>query len=200
MAWRCSALTPIAALVLCAMLLAWWTLGFRAFTSFSAARVGAGELPRTAPLMPLVDERGERWELGAPSERYRLVQPMYLNCPDACPIAMSGINQLIDDLSDLIPSRLNVVSVSVAHDSPDALHKMWTAHGAPVGWSMASLTNASLTAELAQLGVWMFRRPDGLINHSLDLWLIDPAGDVVDVFSPDEEKASVARSIRERIR
>lgn len=194
---------PLAIVVPVVVLGAWlglagsWTHGFRAFTSFSTARLAAGPLPRPAPPLPVVDESGERWDVAAPSPKYRLVQAMYLRCPDVCPIAMGNLGRVAHDLKEAIPERLRIVSLSVDRDSPESLHAMWKAHGSPVGWSMASLTGSGVDETLATLGVWMFRRSDGLINHGLDLYLIDPRGLVVDVFSPDEDPTAIAARIRQ---
>lgn len=177
-------------------LAAFWTHGFRAFTSFSAARVAAGPVPRPAPPLPVVDERSARWDVAAPSPRYRLVQAMYLRCPDVCPIAMGGLGRIARDLADLIPDRLRVVSLSVDRDPPSALEAMWSAHGSVAGWSMAALMDDSTDETLARLGVWTFRRRDGLINHSLDILLLDPAGEVVRVFSPDDDADAIAAGVR----
>ena len=176
-----------------------WTPGFRAFTSFSAARVAAGPLPRAAPPLPVVDQSGAKWDVGAPSPQYRLVQAMYLRCPDVCPIAMGGLGRIVHDLDDLVPDRLRVVSLSVDRDPPSSLEAMWSAHGAHIGWSMAALEGDSADRTLARLGVWKYRRRDGLINHSLDLLLLDHAGRVVHVFSPDEDADAVAAEVRRMI-
>lgn len=199
MSRRWSAAAPIAALGLWLLIIGAWTHGFQAFTSFSAAVAAAGPLPRRAPSLPVVDEQGERWDLGAPSAQYRLVQAMYLNCPEACPIAMAGTGRLASQLKDLIPGRLRVVSLSIDNDPPEALRGMWAAHGSHAGWSMAALTTSPVEPPLEQLGVFMFRRSDGLINHGLYLFLIDPSGEVVDVFSPDDDMGAVARQIRARL-
>lgn len=190
-------LIPVAVLGAWLGLAGFWTHGFRAFTSFSTARFAAGSLPRRAPPLLVVDEHGERWDVAAPSPQYRLVQAMYLRCPDVCPIAMGNLGRVAHDLKKEIPDRLRIVSLSIDHDSPEALHAMWTAHGSPAGWSMASLTGSDIDKTLAKLGVWMFRRPDRLINHGLDIYLLDPRGVVVDVFSPDELPSEIAAQLRQ---
>jgi cytochrome oxidase Cu insertion factor (SCO1/SenC/PrrC family) len=125
---------------------------------------------------------------------------MYLRCPDVCPIAMVRLGTLARNLADLIPGRLRVVSISIDGDPPAALHDMWLAHGSRAGWSMAALTDGPVEPTLKRLGIWMFRRPDGLINHGLDIFLLDPRGDVVDVLSPDEEPETIAQRLRSEMR
>lgn len=173
-----------------------WTHGFRAFTSFSAARVAAGELPRPSPPLPVVDERGQRWDVGARSAELRLVQAMYLRCPDVCPVAMSRLGSIRRELGELVPTRVRIVSLSVDRDEPSALGDMWRAHGSPAGWSMAALTGASIEQTLAELGIWMRRRPDGLINHGVDILLLDREGRVVRIFSAEDDASTIAAEVR----
>ena len=85
---------------------AWWTHGFTAFTAFSAAVAAAGPLPRSAPRFEVIDQGGRTIDLGARDGGYRLVQAMYLRCPDICPLAMSRLQRLAAALSDVPPSRL----------------------------------------------------------------------------------------------
>jgi cytochrome oxidase Cu insertion factor (SCO1/SenC/PrrC family) len=125
---------------------------------------------------------------------------MYLRCPDVCPIAMVRLGRLVTDLADLIPGRLRVVSLSVDHDAPSALHEMWLAHGSHTGWSMAALVDEPVAPTLQRLGVWMLRRRDGFINHGADLFLLDRRGDVVAVLSPDEDADAAEARIRNVMR
>lgn len=194
------AAAPATALAMWLLLASWWTHAFRAFTNFSAARLAAGPVPRSSPPLRVVDQHGVSWDVASPSSQYRLVQAMYLRCPDLCPVAMARLGLLARNLGDMIPDRLRIVSLDVEGDPPSALHEMWVAHGSHEGWTMASLAEAPVDATLRRLGVWIQRRPDGLINHGLDLLLLDPTGDVVDVMAPEEDEGAMADRIRRRIR
>lgn len=181
-------------------LVAGWTHRFQAFSSFSAARLAAGPLPRAAPPLIAVDQDGATWDVGAPGGGYRLVQAMYLRCPDVCHIAMGRLAQLTRALADVERSRLRIVSLSIDHDSPAALQQMWRAHGSRSGWTMAALTADPVEPILERLGVYVFRRSDGLINHGVDILLIDPEGRVVRIFSADEGVQAVAEAVRSEVR
>lgn len=197
---RAAAAAPVLVLGVWVWLAAWWTHGFRAFTSFSYARVAAGPLPRLAPPLRAIDEHSEHWDVAAPGDAYRLVQAMYLGCPDVCPIAMGRLGSVSRYLADLVPGRLRVVSLSIDHDPPAALRGMWVAHGSHAGWSMASLEDDPVEPTLRRLGVYMFRRRDGIINHGLDIFLLDPKGVVVDVLSPDDDPEAIANRVRRSVR
>lgn len=193
---RWAALAPIAILASWVGVAGFWTYGFHAFTSFSAAIADAGPLPRPAPSLDVIDQDDRSWDVGAPREGFVLLQAMYLRCPDACPIAMGRLHETAHHLADRIPEDLRIVSLSVDHDPPSELRSMWEMHGAMAGWTMASLTAQPVQDPLAKLGVWMSRRSDGLINHSLDLFLIDPTGRVIRTFDPDQEPIAIAAAVR----
>ncbi len=195
-AWA-AGVAPLFVIACAVALIGGWTHGFRAFTNFSIALLEAGPIPRPAPALPVIDERGSQWDVAAPSDRYRLVQAMYLRCPDGCPIAMSNLARVSVLLKDLIPSKLQVISLSVDHDPPEQLAAMWRAHGAHEGWSMASLVGPDSDATMARLSVWIFRRKDGLINHGLDAFLLDPSGKIVRIYSPDMRPVDMAAELRE---
>lgn len=187
---------PVGMAIAAVFVLASWTHGFQAFTSFSAARVAAGPLPRPAPPLLVVDARGTRYDLAAPGPAFRLVQAMYLRCPDVCPIAMANLGQVQYALRDLSPGRVEVVSLSIDGDSPRDLLDRWRAHGSPEGWTMASLEATDGANAMERLGIWVYRRRDGLINHSTDMVLIDRAGRVVRVFRADGDPGVIAAEIR----
>ncbi|MCO5044403.1 MAG: SCO family protein [Verrucomicrobia bacterium] len=190
-------LTPALVILLGGAVFSGWTHGFRAFTNFSAARIAAGPIPRKAPPLIARDQNGDVWDVAAPSEEYRLVQAMYLNCPDACPIAMSKLGKVATILArEEMPANLRIVSISVDHDAPQDLLEMWDAHGAHPAWTMASLTETNLDATLEKLGVWVFRRPDGIINHGLDTYLLDPSGTIIRIYTADDRLEDIVADLR----
>lgn len=178
---------------------AWWTHGFAAFTSFSAAVEAAGPLPRPAPRFDVIDQEGRSLDLGARGTGYRLVQVMYLNCPDVCPMAMSRLRRVAAALSDVPPSRLRAVSVSADGDPPERLRTAWEAYGSLPNWSFVTPAEGAGGDPFRELGVWVFRRPDGLINHGLDIFLIDPEGRVVRILSADEDPERLTAMVREAV-
>jgi len=177
-----------------------WTHGFAAFTSFSAARVAAGPLPRPAPSFAVIDHEGRNLDLGSAATAFRMVQPMYLSCTTACPIAMSRLHHLAHLLSDIPPERLQAVSVSVDNDPTDAMRSAWEAHGSPANWSFVTPVDGAGDRELRDLGVWLYRRADGLVDHSVDIFVIDPAGQVVRILSVDDDVEQLAATMREVVR
>lgn len=176
-------------------ILGWWTHGLSAFTSYSATLVEAGPLPRRAPPLRFIDTDGTITDATRGEPPYRLLQFFYARCPDACPLAMGRIPRIEAALGDLVPTRVRILSLSFDHDSPELLREMWIAHGRPPGWTIAPLADPHPEELLRRLGVLVIRRDDGLINHSLDFFLLDSQGEVRAVFSPDATPGAIASAI-----
>ncbi len=49
---------------------------------------------------------------------------------------------------------------------------------------MAQPADGSIDQVTREFGIWVFAKSDGTINHSADLFLIDPGGRIVRVISP----------------
>ena len=52
---------------------------------------------------------------------------------------------------------------------------------------MAQPADNSIDRVTEEFGIWVFAKSDGTINHSADLFLIDPAGRIVRVISPQSD-------------
>jgi len=189
-------LVPLVAALGVVAILGWWTHGLKAFTSYSATLIEAGPLPRQAPPLPFIDTiTGEITDATRGEPAFRLVQFFYASCPEACPLAMGRVHRIEAALGDLVPTRVQILSLSFDHDSPEVLREMWVAHGRPAGWTIAPLVDPHPEESLRSMGVLVIRRDDGLINHSLDLFLLDSDGQVRAVFSPDDPPEEIASTI-----
>ncbi len=189
-------LVPLLVLLGVVAILGWWTHGLKVFTSYSATLIEAGPLPRQAPPLRFIDTAsGEIVDATRAEPAYRLIQFFYANCPAACPLAMGRIHGIKAALGDLVPTQVQIVSLSFDHDSPEALREMWVAHGRQADWTIAPLIDPHPEELLRRLGVLVIRRDDGLINHGLDLFLLDSQGQVRAVFSPDDRPEDVASTI-----
>jgi protein SCO1/2 len=188
------------------VLLAWWTHGFRAFTTDSAALAAAGPLPRPAPSLSFRQPTNEHTSLSAYRGRYVLLTFMYLHCPDVCHRVTARLHQALSQLADgLVPDRLVFLSLSLdpARDSAVSLNEHWRLLEAGPGWIVGGLEEEDGRIQdesLARLGVWVTRLPDGEINHAASSFLIDPDGDVVAVFRPEVSADSLVGALRDLVR
>lgn len=163
-----------------------WTLGFSAFTSYSYALTKAGPLPRAAPDISFVDQFGNERRLASLRGRHVLLHVFYGTCLTICPIVIEDLRELYSDLSAAQRSKLVILSISVdsLRDTTERLLDLWREEGAFEGWIMAQPADNSIAKVTQEFGIWVFAKSDGTINHSADLFLIDPAGRIVRVISP----------------
>lgn len=182
----------------------WWTYGFRAFTTDSAALAAAGPLPRPAPPLNFIDAAGDTTTLARYRGRYLLLTFMYLHCPSVCQLVTQRLHQARADLADATPGRLLFLSVSLDPERDDsaALADHWRALGSAAGWVVGRLARPvdhRQAADLARLGVWMSRERSGRIDHAASTFLLDPAGNVVDVFRPEVPATALVAAVRRRL-
>jgi cytochrome oxidase Cu insertion factor (SCO1/SenC/PrrC family) len=122
-----------------------------------------------------------------------LVSFVYLDCPDACPIANAVLQQLDRDVAERpeLAGRITLVSVSVdpARDTPERMAGLRAALAPRGRWRF--LTAASVPAlepVLADFGQDALRAAgaDGrprVVSHTLKLFLVDGAGRIRNVYS-----------------
>jgi protein SCO1 len=188
--------TRFTALLVCALLLGGgcslvyvWTWGFSAFTSYSYALSKAGPLPRLAPDISFVDQFGHERQLASLRGRHVLLHVFYGSCLAICPIVIEQLREVYSDLSAAQRSKLVIISISVdsLRDTTERLLDLWREEGAFAGWIMAQPADNSINRVTKEFGIWVFTKSDGTINHSADLFLIDPAGRIVRVISPQAD-------------
>ena len=188
--------TRFMALLVCLLLLGGgcglvyvWTWGFSAFTSYSYALSKAGPLPRLAPDISFVDQFGHERQLASLRGRHVLLHVFYGSCLTICPIVIEELREVYSDLSAAQRSKLVIMSISVdsLRDTTERLLDLWREEGAFAGWIMAQPADNSIDRVTKEFGIWVFTKSDGTINHSADLFLIDPAGRIVRVISPQSD-------------
>ena len=188
--------TRFMALLVCLLLLGGggglvyaWTWGFSAFTSYSYALSKAGPLPRLAPDISFVDQFGHERQLASLRGRHVLLHVFYGSCLTICPIVIEELREVYSGLSAAQRSKLVIMSISVdsLRDTTERLLDLWREEGAFAGWIMAQPADNSIDRVTKEFGIWVFTKSDGTINHSADLFLIDPAGRIVRVISPQAD-------------
>ncbi len=163
-----------------------WTLGLSAFTSYSYTLSKAGPLPRAAPNISFVDQFGNDRQLASLQGRYVLLHAFYGSCLTVCPIVIEQLREVYSELLASERDKLVILSISVdpARDTIDRLRDLWHNEGAFEGWIIAQPAARSIARVTQELGIWVFAKNDGTINHSADLFLIDPNGRIIRVISP----------------
>lgn len=174
-----------------------WTLGFSAFTSYSYALNEAGPVPRPAPDVTFVDQFDHERSLASLQGRHVLLHVFYGTCLTVCPLVIEQLREIYAELPAADRDRLAIVSVSVdpARDTVERRQDLWREAGAFEGWIIAQAREPSLDRVTQEFGFWVFAKADGTINHSGDLFLIDPGGRIVRVFSPQSNSERLRREL-----
>lgn len=174
-----------------------WTLGFSAFTSYSYALSSAGPLPRAAPDVSFIDQFGNERSLAALRGRRVLLHAFYGTCLTVCPIVIEELRELYSDLTPGQRRALVILSISVdpARDTTERRAELWREEGAFEGWIIARPADRSIDRVAQELGIWVFAKSDGTINHSADLFLIDTAGSIVGVISPQSNSDQMRKEL-----
>jgi len=118
-----------------------------------------------------------------------LLHVFYGSCVTICPIVIEELREVYSGLSAAQRSKLVIMSISVdsLRDTTERLLDLWREEGAFAGWIMAQPADNSIDRVTKEFGIWVFTKSDGTINHSADLFLIDPAGRIVRVISPQPD-------------
>lgn len=174
-----------------------WTMGFSAFTSYSYALNSAGPLPRAAPDFSFIDQFGNERRLNSLQGRRVLLHAFYGTCLTVCPIVIEQLREVYSDLSPEKRNALVILSISVdpARDTTERLAELWRDEGGFKEWIIARPADRSIDRVAQELGIWIFAKSDGTINHSADLFLIDPVGQIVRVISPQSNSEQIRHAL-----
>ena len=148
----------------------------------------------------LRDQTGARVGLDVFRGHPVLVSMFYASCPDACPLLIEEIRQLESTLPAPVRADLRVLLVSLdpARDTPDALGRLARARG--IGserWRLLTAEDDFVRDIAAVLGVKFRQLPDGTINHSTVIALLDRAGRIdLRLDGLGQPKAALAARLR----
>jgi protein SCO1 len=148
----------------------------------------------------LRDQTGARVGLDLFRGHPVLVSMFYASCPDACPLLIEEIRQFESTLPAPVRADLRVLLVSLdpARDTPEALGRL--ARARRIGsarWRLLTAEDDVVREIAAVLGVKFRQLPDGSINHSTVLALLDRAGRIdLRLDGLGQPKATLAARLR----
>ena len=176
-----------------------WTLGLSAFTSYSYALVKAGPLPRAAPDIAFIDQFGNERQLVSLRGRHVLLHVFYGTCLTICPVVIEELREIDAAMPAAQRDKLVILSISAdpARDTTEHLLDLWRGEGAFENWIMAQPTGSSFDRIWREFGIWVFQKTDGTINHSVELFLIDPAGRIIRVFPAQADDDRIRQDVEE---
>ncbi len=188
-AWRRAWLSALPVL-LCACL-ARSAIAHEVKASPSLSDVGISLAPRLpvikpAPDFTLLDTSGRPVRLLALRGRAVLLSFIYTRCSAACPLATQRMVLLHERLmhAGLRGTVFLSVSVDPERDSSLALDRYATHFRGPLeGWKFLRDEPERVRRVLALYDEWTRPQPNGDIDHPARIYLIDPRGDIREIYS-----------------
>jgi len=159
--------------------------------SFSATAVGGPPpfpvMGKAAPDFVLTNQRGARVQLGQFRGKIVLLNFIYTNCDDVCPIVTAALARVQRELVQRRWWATDVVFVSVttdpARDSPAVLAKFATRYRAdPNGWHFLTGAPAAVRQVLKAYGIQVQPKGKGLQDHYLPTFVIHRDGVVLGTY------------------
>ncbi len=190
------ALIPILSLSICLSVFWQWTDGFSAFTVFSYTLNKAGEMPRAFPSLKIITQDSAIVDLEE-VPKFKLLNFVYLNCPYACHKINNRIGEIYPFFNDSSKKEVEVefytLSFDLERDHLQKIKNYRSLYGDEIEhWTFAlpfQFTNQEFQRLLKEIGIWAYKAPEnGMINHSLYLYLISPENKIIKIFDPTREK------------
>jgi len=164
--------------------------------------------PKTLQTFTAVDENGNGFGLDQLIGKWSFLFFGYTHCPDVCPVTLGMFNQVLKQLKQegrTGPEQMIFVSVDPARDTPPRLKEYvnyFNSNIIGVGGTDAQVK--SLTSQLGIVYIAEEKSPSGeyYVQHSASIFLVDPKGRLVSIFSPPFDAGNIVahyRQIREFI-
>jgi protein SCO1 len=123
-------------------------------------------------------DTGKQVTLDSLDGKIKVVAFIYTNCPDACPLTMSSMMQVQNELKQagIFGKDVNLITVTMdpENDTPERL-KVYekTFHVDNTGWMMLRGSSADTNALMTAFQIPPLKQANGLISHSNQVFLID---------------------------
>lgn len=157
------------------------------------------EQPRALPEFALTDHQGRPFDRARLEGRWSLIFVGYTSCPDVCPTTMSDLARVYPKLERSLgddPVQVILLSVDPARDAPEKLGQ-YVEFFRP-GFQAVTGDHAQLYPFTQSLGLVyaLVDNPNGgeyLVDHSADLVLINPRGEIEAFFRPTGELGTLRK-------
>lgn len=151
----------------------------------------------------LTDQRGEQFQLNAFRGQPVLIAMFYSSCTSICPMLIGQLQRIESSLAPEVRAQTRVLLVSLdpERDRVDQLAALAQRHSLEnEDWHFTRTSESSVRDIAALLGVRYRRMPDGEINHSPLVGLLDRDGLLVSrlegaLADPAELAAALAKMV-----
>ncbi len=171
------------------------TVTARVEPTSSPASMPPGEAPQVVANtndLTLVDDQNRPFSFASLRGRPALLFFGYTHCPDACPTTLSKIARAYRDAKTDLPTLF--VSVD-PRDTPEVLDRYLDYFAAVPARGLTG-TKSQLDAVTKRFGARYELREGGLVDHTLNIYLLDRNGNVAQTFGPSADASDIARAMR----
>lgn len=169
---------------------------FQAFTAEQARRIDILQTTPTLPNVIFEDSKSETFQLSDYRGKYLLTTYIYTSCGDICPAVESNFNTIYSQLPEnILGEKLQLLSISfdTERDTPHHLeHHQMLFQADGINWKMVRVPNQQeLEALLERSGVIVIPVENGF-EHNAAFYLINPKGQLINIFDYDSPDQVVA--------
>ncbi|MCO5259782.1 MAG: SCO family protein [Crocinitomicaceae bacterium] len=185
---------PALALALSLYFFSKWTQSYTSFTIFSYTLKEADPLEKSFPDIDLLSHHNKHFKV-ADRPNLKLINFVYLNCPYVCHKINNQLEEIYHQMdSTIVPSQLEFITISfdLEYDDVERIRKYRSHFGEHIdGWTFAlpyKVDEQQFFSDVKNIGVWIYRDPiTKLINHSVNLFLVDANNKIIKIFDPNRE-------------
>jgi protein SCO1/2 len=185
----------IGLLAVCTLLLA----GSTAAADTQPSRFDGVELnpPQRAPDISLRDQNGRAIRLSSLRGKTVFVTFLYVHCPDVCPLIATHLDTAVRRLGAAGRNvRILAVSVDPKGDTPAAARRFVRQHDLLPRFHFLLGTRAQLAPVWKAYHIVAWNGPEGTVNHSAYVLLVDPDGNERVIYDATVKPADVVHDLR----
>ena len=159
--------------------------------------------PKHLGAFTTVDENGSTFGLNRLKGKWSFLFFGYTHCPDVCPLTLAVFKQVLQQLSkDKNPHKVQMIFVTVdpARDTSERLKEYVNYFNKDIiGLGGTDAQIKSLTSQLGVVYLAGEKSASGdyYVDHSASVFLIDPMGRLVSIFSPPHGADAIVARYRQ---
>lgn len=159
--------------------------------------------PKQLQSFTTVDGNGKGFGLDQLLGKWSFLFFGYTHCPDVCPVTLGMFNQIfkqLDETGKTGPEQMIFVSVDPARDTPQRLKEYVNYFNSNIiGLGGTDAQVKSLTSQLGIVYIPGEKLPSGeyYVQHSASIFLVDPEGRLVSIFSPPFDAGNIVAHYRQ---